>query len=180
MANDGTKLPSKGIKSFLSRSEKKDLIQFIAATGENYERYSEYCETRGWKKFTPGYLHTWIQRHRPKIQEAREEHREEVRKTSMYDKNRRIQDLEAIADRLKKSIDKFQDDPKILVSLAEQLRKTHESIAKERGEYLKSESDFTKDVSVRDRLKQGFESMLAKAKEAEVIEGTARIVVGKD
>jgi|CXWK01.1.fsa_nt_gi hypothetical protein len=169
-------MESHGIKSYLSAAEKKDLVQFVASTGENYQRYLEYCEQRGWRPFTQKYLHTWIQRRREKVQIARQEHREEVRKTSMYDKERRVSDLETMADQLKKSITKFGDDPKMLISLSEQLGKTLERIAKERGEWLKAEAELTKDVSVRDRLKQGFDAMLAEAKEAKIIDGAARVV----
>ena len=94
----------------------------------------------------------------------------------MYDKERRVSDLETMADQLKKSITKFGDDPKMLISLSEQLGKTLERIAKERGEWLKAEAELTKDVSVRDRLKQGFDAMLAEAKEAKIIDGAARVV----
>lgn len=171
---------SRGIKSFLSSNEKKDLVQFIASTGENYQRYLEYCNQRGWRPFTEKYLHTWIQRRRAKIQDARQEHREEVRKKSMYDKERRVHDLEVVADTIKKAIDKVQDDPKTLIALTEQLRKTLEAIAKERGEWLKAEPEVAQGASVRDRLKQNFDAMLAEAKEAKIIEGTSRVIVAKD
>jgi hypothetical protein len=167
---------SRGIKSFLSTAEKKDLVNFIAATGENYERYLEYCKQRGWRPFTAKYLHTWIQRRRSKVQDARQEHREEVRKMSMYDRERRVNDLESIADTLKKSMDKVSDDPKTLVALSEQLRKTFEAIAKERGEWLK-EAPIQTGPTARDRLKAGLDSYLAEAKEAKVIDGTARVIV---
>lgn len=177
MENSGTNetSPSKGIKSFLSAAEKKDLIQFIASTGENYGRYLEYCEQRGWRPFSQKYLHTWIQRRRDLVRGARQEHREQVRKMSMYDKERRVEDLEHVADTLKKEINKVED-PRILVSLTEQLRKIFEAIAKERGEWLKDEPIETKEITVRDRLKQGLDNMLAQAKETKIIDGSFIVV----
>lgn len=166
----GTNSPSKGIKSFLSSKEKKDLIQFIASTGENYDRYLEYCSQRGWKPFTKAYLHTWCQRKRAQIQAARSDHKEEVRKMSMYDKERRIADLERLADQLKVAINKSLDDPRMLISLSDQLGKTFERIAKERGEWLKGEGEHKPSEDIRDRLKAGLVDFLSSAKEAKIIE----------
>lgn len=175
MENDGTNPPSKGIKAFLSAAERKDLVKFVAATGENYERYLEYCTQRGWRPFTQKYFHTWIQRRRQYVQAERQVHREEVRKMSMYDKERRVSDLEHLADTLKKQITKNVEDPRVLVSLSEQLGKTLERIAKERGEWLKGEEQ-ARDVTPRDRLISGFDKYLSEAKEATIIEGTARLL----
>ena len=175
MGNDGIKPPSKGIKAFLSAAERKDLVKFVAATGENYERYLEYCKQRGWRPFTQKYFHTWIQRRRKYVQAERQVHREEVRKMSMYDKERRVTDLEHLADTLKRQIAKNVEDPRILVSLSEQLGKTLERIAKERGEWLRGEEQI-KDVTPRDRLISGFDKYLSEAKEAKIIDGTARFI----
>lgn len=175
MEKTGTKPVSNGIKSFLSSAEKKDLVKFVAATGENYDRYLEYCEQRGWRAFSKKYFHTWVQRRRQYVQAERQLHREEVRKMSMYDRERRVSDLENLADTLKKQIAKNLEDPRIIVSLSEQLGKTLERIAKERGEWMKNEEQI-RDITPRDKLIKGFDKYLSESKQAKIIDGTARFI----
>lgn len=167
-----------GIKSFLSTNEKKELMEFIASTGENYDRYLEYCAKREWKPFTRGYLHTWVHRHRDKIRMYRQEHREEVRRLSMYDKERRIEDLEDLADELKVQINMSKNDPRTLIALSEQLRKTFEAIAKERGEWLKAEESRNEGATTRDRLTEIARNIITQGTKTQIVDG--RVIVAKD
>lgn len=174
-----------GIKAFLSAREKAELIDFIAATGENYERYLDYCARRGWTAFTQKYLHTWLQRRRAKLQLAREKHKEEVRRISMFDKQRRIEELEASVQIINSHIvmQTVEDhncsrcglahsvlSPDMVIKLMEQKRKTLEAIAKERNEWLKEVSSGRED-STRDRLREAVTKALSQTKEAKVFDG---------
>lgn len=154
----------------------------MAATGENYEKYCEYAASRGWKLFTRKYLHTWVARKRIKIRAARVEHKEHVRRMSMYDRERRIETLERDMDLINNSLlggahecnhcgfTHVGHPPEMMLRLMEQKRKTAEAIAKERNEWLKQDSPSTAPATeARDRLKQAFAEILDKAKEAKVI-----------
>lgn len=134
------------IKSYLSKKDKADLMQFIAMTGENYDRYLEWCQARSARPFSRGYLHNWISRRRVLINEIRAKQREEIRRQSRYGKDRRLEELEKVAEHLLNTIDQMVihdvcmptcKPVDTLVKLMEQHRKTMEAIAKERGEYNK-------------------------------------------
>ena len=174
-----------GIKSYLSAREKTELLEFIAATGENYDRYLDLCEKRGWKPFSKKYLHTWLQRRRPKLQLAREKHKEEVRRMSMYDKTRRLEELENSVLTINSHLvmQGIEDhsctrcgsvhaatSPDMVIKLMEQKRKLLEAIAKERNEWLK-ESANSEAESTRDRLREAVTKALTEAKETKVFDG---------
>lgn len=174
-----------GIKSYLSAREKHELLEFIAATGENYDRYLDLCEKRGWKPFSKKYLHTWIQRRRGKVQIAREKHKEEVRKLSMYDKTRRIEELENAVAVLNSHMVAVQVEdhncnrcglihavasPDTVIRLMEQKRKLLEAIAKERNEWLR-EGTSNQAESTRDRLREAVAKALTQANETKIIDG---------
>ncbi len=178
-----------GLKSYLSANEKKDLIEFVAATGENYSRYLEFCEKRGWRPYSQKYLHTWIQRRRAKVQEMRATHREEVRRLSIYDRERRIMELERAAEIIKARVieqtDGEHECPEcshmhftksdMIVKLLEQQRKILEAIARERNEWQKE--DEKKDgFTARDKLRAASIAALGSAKETQIIDGV--VVVG--
>lgn len=178
------------VVSYLSAREKAELVQFIAATGENYDRYLDYCSKRGWKPFSRKYLHTWIQRKREKVKVARDQHATEVRKMSTYDKERRIDDLERSVEVINSHIlvQTVEDhdctrcgslhsvlSPDMVIKLMEQKRKLLEAIAKERNEWLKDTA--SKGVeSTRDRLDAAITKVLAETKEAKVFDGTFKVV----
>lgn len=182
-----------GQKSYLSAREKDELLQFVAATGENYDRYLDLCAKRGWKPFSQKYLHTWIQRRRTKFQIARERHREEVRKLSIFDKQRRIEDLEGSVKVINEHLvrETINDhecsrcgmlhtvlSAEITIKLMEQKRKLLEAIAKERNEWGK-ESKENSGESARDKLRSGLAKALESAKNTQIIDGRY-VVVGED
>lgn len=166
-----------GIKSYMSAREKAELVKFIAVTGENYDRYIEWCQQRQIKPFTKKYLHTWVQRRRLKVKDARKVHEEEVRKLSMYDKERRIEQLEGDVNILNGQIEKTFDIPELQLKLIEQKRKTMEAIAKERNEWLKPESKETSGAAAADRL-GNLAVALLNAKETKTVDGV--VVVAED
>lgn len=135
-----------GIKSFLSKRDKEDLVRFVAQTGENYDRYLEWCNKRNAKPFSKGYFHQWIQRRRSIVQEERLRQKEEVRRLSMYDRQRRLEELERVSEYILEQMDWLRahelcrDSCKPLDSmmrLVEQHRRQMEAISKERGEWNK-------------------------------------------
>lgn len=135
-----------GIKSYLSKREKEELVRFVAGTGENYTRYLEWCEKRNAKPFTKSYFHMWVQRRRSIIQEERIRQKEEIRRLSVYDRQRRLEELERIGEYLLEQMDNIRAHElcgasckpiETLLKLMEQHRKTMEAISKERGEWNK-------------------------------------------
>lgn len=140
-----------GHKAYLSRMEKLDLIKFIAATGESYVRYVEWAKAKHVENvFTERYFHTWVQRRRPQITEERARIRDEVRRMSTYDKDRRLQELEKVAEflldemehmRIHDVCSKTCKPIETFLRLAEQQRKTLETIARERGEFNKPDQE---------------------------------------
>lgn len=166
-----------GLKSYTSAREKNDLIEFIAATGENYDRYLEWCAARGVKPYTKKYLHTWIQRRRPKIKQMRIKHDEEIQRMSMFDRERRIRELENDLDTLNHLISKNFDIPELLVKLLEQKRKTAQAVAQERGEWNRPEAKEPDGAATRERLRTGALALL-EGKATQIIDG--KVVVAKD
>ena len=125
----------------LSVSAKRDLEQFIAANGENYSMYEEFAKQRGWKVWTKGYLHNWVNRNRPNIQTYRAVHREVFRKSVTLDREMRLKRMERAADKIEQEIETCTDT-EIFLKLVESQRKVLQHIAQERGEWNKPvESD---------------------------------------
>lgn len=186
--------PSKGIKSFLSAKEKEELVIFLAATGENYDRYLEYCSKREWKPYSKNYLHTWVNRHRHKIKIAREENNERIRRLATFNREKRISELEtdinrinkllAMADKSAHTCDRcgeahMQMKPDDIIRLSEQKRKGLQAIAQERNEWQKPDTNPTGDgLSVRDRLAEAINSALTTGQETKIIDGKAIVVAG--
>lgn len=171
-----------GQKSYLSAREKLELIDFLAATGENYERYKEWAEQRGVKPFSQKYLHTWIQRRRYKFQQAREKHKEEVRRMSMYTRERRIEELEKDLELLKFQLINDTHNctkcgalhgikPDDIIKITEARRKISEAIAKERNEWLKPETSEGSELSTRDRIRSKLTEMLESGTKTTIIDG---------
>lgn len=141
-----------GQKKFLTTNERRDLIQEIAAKGENYQRYTEWCDRNFIQnRFTPGYLHKWVNKNRIAIKAARVEHQEEIKKNALADKQLRVGILEQTVLRLQEmrasilhgghdcpECDKPHIDVDKMLRVEEQLRKTLEAIAKEMGEFNKA------------------------------------------
>lgn len=138
-----------GNRSYLSRQEKYDLLKFVAATGENYQRYLEWARAKHVENvFSENYFHTWVARRRTILQEERARIRDEVRRMSVYDKDRRLQELERVSEylldemehmRIHDQCSKTCNPMNMFLKLSEQHRKTMETIARERGEFGKSD-----------------------------------------
>lgn len=122
-------------KSFLTRKAQDELITWLAANGENYRLYCDLAEKRGWKVFSAAYFRRWIQRHRLRIQGQRAVVQAEAREMTVLSKATRIEKLEAAVDRLEQALDDDELTVEQAIKVEEQLRKTLESIAKERGEF---------------------------------------------
>jgi arsenate reductase-like glutaredoxin family protein len=141
-----------GQRRYLNQNETRDLIYHIAGKGEGYDKYIEWCERNYIQnRFSPAYLHKWVQKKRISIKAARVEHAEEVKKNALADKQLRVSLLEGTVSRLrdmqKVIIDGGHDCPECdkphvdvdkLLRVEEQLRKTLEAIAKEMGEFNKA------------------------------------------
>lgn len=176
--------------SYLSKNQKEDLLVSMAGTGENYDKYLEWCDR--WKvpvekRFTKKYLHTWIQRRRPKFQAAKAEHQETIRKMSMYDRERRVHELEqdiavinshlyvagkehSVHQCTKCGYNHEVAGPETALKLIEQKRKLSQAIAIERGEWGKTETKEEGAGGARDRLRAAALEMLAQAPKTTIID----------
>jgi hypothetical protein len=186
-----------GVKAYLSTREKEELVDFIAGTGENYQRYLDWCEQHQvLNRWTEKYFHTWIQRRRGKIVVARNKYKEEVRRLSLYDKERRIVELERSVDVINSHLVAADSDhtthtcktcgasheivgPEVAIKLMEQKRKLLEAIAKERNEWLKPESTASNEPTARERLTAISMALLANATETDIVDGTVVVVDDK-
>jgi len=167
-----------GNKSYMTQREKNALLEFIAATGENYERYVKWCGEHGIEQvFTKKYLHTWVQRRRPKLRVVRTQRDEDIRRLSMYDRERRIRELENDLDTINQMIEKNFDMPEMVVKLLEQKRKTSQAVSQERGEWNKIETKESDGTAARERLRSGVMELL-KGTETQIIDG--KVIVAKD
>lgn len=180
-----------GKKAYLSANERKDLVEFIASTGENYQRYLELCTQRGWTPFSEKYLHTWVQRRRARVQEMRAVHKEEVRRLSIMDKQHRMSELERANDIIKARIMETLDGEHecdqcnqphytksdMIIKLIEQQRRVLEAIARERNEWQKDEKE-DNGSSARAKLRDATLKALKSAQETKIIDGV--YVVAKD
>lgn len=140
-------------EAFLTKPQQKLLIRYLAGAGENYQKYSEFCDQFGLKKFTPHYLRRWIHNHREVIQLEREKVKMEVNQASKHDRERRISDLEKDIERIEMAlitVDKanhvcrdcgepHNPEVDVMLKLMEQKRKLSQAIAQERGEWNKEE-----------------------------------------
>jgi hypothetical protein len=132
-----------GVKAFLSAAEKADLMRWIAAKGENYDRYIDWCVQNRipeHKRFTQNYLHRWIARRRRQIQVLRAEHQAGVRKASLLDKEQRVAILEEQVARIRRALDEAETVDQ-MVKLEEALGRALDRIARERGEFGKPAPD---------------------------------------
>lgn len=130
--------------SFLTKAAQRDLMEFVAANGENYEAYRHYAESRGWQLFSPQYLRNWVQRRRAAVQALREIHKIEVRKKSLLDREARIAYLEDGVRRIASALQSEDGamTTESVVKLLDQQRKHLQAIAQERGEWgQRAESD---------------------------------------
>lgn len=176
-------------RSYLTPREKNELVEYIAASGQSYERYLDWCDRHQvTNRWTEKYFATWVQRRRRKVQVQREEYREHVRKQSTYDKERRLFELERDLEMINKSLgfagkakphicSKCQEDhliptPEQILKLIDLKRKHIESISKERGEWMRPESVESNEPNARERLRLISTQLLAEAKETKIIDGT--------
>jgi len=173
-----------GNKAYLSQRAKKELIEWVAANGENYNLYRELCEKRGWTPYTPKYFHTWIYRRKGKLDLARADHAEEVRKMSVYSRERRVEELEQDVGRINAVIIAFENEkmhicshcellhtttPDTLIKLSEQKRKLLEAIAKERNEWGREPRE-SEEVSVGESARAIALAKLNKATKTTIID----------
>lgn len=164
------------IKAFLSKAEQTDLIAWMVGHQGNYVRYIEWCdknEIPPENRFTKDYLKRWTDRKRALFRARAAQVGEDLRRQSSMDRGRRLKELETLAARLEEMAAK-EKDPAMLVRLAEQIGKTLERIAKERGEWLKAPEDAEDETAAANRqLRDAFAAHFAKT-EKRVIE--ARVV----
>lgn len=149
-----------GQKAFYAKKEQEAILRNAAGSSEMYDRYVEFAERMwpGRQKWTKYYYQRWIQKRRAILNEYRGEQQEQIREETMYNRNKRIEDLEMGLARLDEMLESEAIDPhdcdtcgythdiispSDLTKLLEQKRKLLEAIAKERGEWLKEEKDDT-------------------------------------
>lgn len=143
-------------KSFLQPQEFKDLIEHVAAHGENYDRYLNWCNEHNIpeeNRYTRQYYHRWTQvpKNKSLIRAAKAEHALAVRREMTLTKDMRVAELQASASRIREEIGRQLDTHECevcechnsksvdtMIKLEEQLRKTLESISKEMGEFNKA------------------------------------------
>lgn len=147
---------------YLTTAEEAKLVLFVAAKGENYGRFLDWCdmnEVPEARRFSPSYFHTWISRHHKAVVAARAVVADDVRRASTFDRDRRIRELEESCARIKADIKAFKtleesvydDDGEIVtrrvtsyldqrLRLEDLLGRQTERIAKERGEFNKADA----------------------------------------
>ena len=179
-------------KAFLSRNEKHDLAKFIAGAGENYDRYVDFATARGWRIFTRYYFFRWTQRHRRWLIKYREQHVEDLRKLSMYDREKRLQDLEdsvgVINSHLMSVNTKYsphecstcgmvheQEGPEVAIKLLTAKAKLLEQIAKERNEWMKP-TDEIQQHNAGAALRAAVMETIASARETTILDGEVVVV----
>lgn len=150
---------------YLTKPEEALLIAFVGAKGENYSRYLDFCdrnEIPDSRRFTEQYFHVWCTRHRSALSLAKAHQADVVRSESTLDRENRIALLEEAVVRFREDIrvltelkDRIEEEvveegfthrirriPSCIetrLKVEEQLGKTLDRIAKERGEYAKGE-----------------------------------------
>lgn len=149
----------------ISVRAEQDLIQWIAANGQNYDMFLGFWERQGWpgKPFTRGYLKKWCWKKYDRIQAARAEHKQRILEQTYMNKERRIRLLTESVERIQAALDKmFESAPHRCpecgeehlslgvaeyLRLEEQLRRTLETLAKEYGEYNRPGDESPREVS---------------------------------
>ena len=181
-------------KAFLSRNEKHDLAKFVAGAGENYDRYVDFATARGWQIFTRYYFFRWTQRHRRWLVKYREQHVEDLRKLSMYDREKRIQDLEDSVGVINSHLMAVNSNhsphecrtcgmaheiagPEVAIKLLLAKSKLLEQIAKERNEWMKPNDEIQQHDAGAALRARAMETIAA-ARETTVLDG--KIVVVND
>lgn len=126
----------------ITESQKKLLIIWAAGAGENWDKYQVFADKNMIPKFAS--KNSWanfVQRNRAKVQAARRELVYQVVQDSTMSRKKRIEMLEADANRCEQIIatsgpegdDSLSVDQ--LARMMDQKRRTLESIAKEMGEW---------------------------------------------
>lgn len=136
---------------YLSTTEEDLLIRHVAAHGERYRDFVDWCDEKEippHRRFTMLSYRKWVQRHRQTIKDLREKARQETLKTSKFHRASRLKELEDTMVRIGALLDgtlegKLPLTVSDIVRLEEQRRKTLEHIAKERGEWLKPPEEDT-------------------------------------
>ncbi len=162
-------------KAFLSRPEQNDLIAWMVGHTGNYQRYQEWCDKEGVpaeNRFTEAYLRRWTQRKRALFQARARKVEEDLRKQSTMDRGTRLATLESLIGQLKELAER-EKDPKTLVSLAEEIGKLSDRVAKERGEWMKPPDEGPTEAELANaRLRDAFAAHFAEQKrvtEAKVV-----------
>ncbi len=154
-------------KAFLSRPEQDDLIAWMVGHQGNYERYTQWCDKNGIpleNRYTLDYLRRWTQKRRARFQDRARKVEEDLRKASTMDRAARLGKLEAIVAQLEDMM-VGEQRPDILVKLAEQLEKTLDRIARERGEYGKAPEDGPDEATrINTTLRNAFASAFVEQK----------------
>lgn len=187
-------------KAYLSKKLKKDLMRYIAAAGESYTRYEEWCDSLqipSERRFTYYYFRNWCHRHRDEINYFKNLRDEQIRQFSTLDKESRVRELESDIDRINAILrsetvngdfivhecskcGEFHDalDPNIVIKLIEQKRRDMETLSKERNEWMKADATVNSTSSPVSVARDSALRKLQRPQEEEVIDG--EINVGLD
>lgn len=142
---------------YLTKNEEESLVRFVAAKGENYERYLEWCEAEKIpeeRRYTPGSFHNRVNKVRLRINSEKAEIQDLARDAAVMTKERRVTRLQRQLDRIEgmlmdatsedythecEGCGKTHFDLNVIAKMEDQYRKTLESIARELGEWGKLE-----------------------------------------
>ncbi len=163
-------MPRQNSQSFYSVTEEDLLVRHIAAHGERYRDYIDWCNTHDipeHRRLKETSFPRWVQRRRMMVKNIREQARQEIIKTSNFPRAKRIQELEGTIERLNDMLEMEQLTASDLIRIEEQRRKTLEQIAKERGEWLKPPED-DEDKDPIDATKQMFIKFFESERQAAV------------
>ena len=138
-------------KAYLNRAEQQDLIAWMTGHQGDYARYLEWCERNEkpeTQRFTKYYLNRWTQRKRVHFQARARQVEEDLRRQSALDRGRRLKLLEDMVSGLQAVLAR-ETDPNTIVRLTEQIGKTLDRIARERGEYGKPPEEGPTDLELQ-------------------------------
>lgn len=159
------------IDSYLTPTQRQDLLKHLSEYGTNYERYLRWASDNGLENdriYSAAYVRKLFFRKRDIIRKITEENFKKVRRDSTMDRAKRIEALEDSYARLERAARGVPpEDITGLTRVEEQKRRILEAIAKERGEFGKSPED--NDENESNRMMREIFSELSRSQNAKVV-----------
>lgn len=168
----------------ITKTQKKDLLTYVAGAGENYESYLMFCAKFNIPTFTPGYWRNFVQRNRRTVQALRKEHVLAVAAEARLGRQERLLILENHVSKIENILDEQWDELTVdqVVKLVDQVRKHSEAIAKERNEWGMPDEERRPNAGAKlfERAAQKIAQLQAAQDAANTVEAEAVVEVGED